>query len=113
MLDHLCLLFLILRFLGASDGVSAGILGALVGRILFLLLFSYVSDGEGMAWDEVSRRFVLCFFIKMELWCFSVRSFLFCDEFFVGDGLPFRVGLRIVLVEAWWLLCFCFSELSE
>ena len=90
-----------------------GSLELLSGEFCFFYSSLYASDGDGMAWDEVSRRFVLCFFIKMELWCFSVRSFLFCDEFFVGDGLPFRVGLRIVLVEAWWLLCFYFSELSE
>ena len=53
-----------------GDGESAGICGALAGRIL-----------------------LLCFFQEMELWCFPMGSFLFrVDGFVVGCGFIYRAG---------------------
>ena len=79
-----CLLFLCLGLLDSSDGgdgESAGICGALAGRILLPLV-------EDSAW-----RYVLCFFQEMELWCFPMGSFLFrVDGFVVGCRFIYRAG---------------------
>jgi len=85
-----CLLFLYLGLLDSSDGgngESAGICGALAGRILLPLV-------EDSAW-----RYVLCFFQEMELWCFPMGSFLFrVDGFVIRCGFcSRRLGFRLAV----------------
>lgn len=64
---------------GSDDDVggSGEISGATSGRILFPLLFSGGGGGDGTESEEESRRrFVLCFFVGMELLCFPLVAFL-------------------------------------
>jgi len=67
-----CLLFLCLGLLDSSDGgdgESAGICGALAGRILLPLVFSGAAAlVGGPPVEDSAWRYVLCFFQEMELW---------------------------------------------
>ena len=122
-----CLLFLCLGLLDSSDGSdgeSAGICGALAGRILLPLVFSGAAAlVGGPPVEDSAWRYVLCFFQEMELWCFPMGSFLFrVDGFVVGCrfiyqagyfGLPSSSAAVSVRGALGFVLLLIFFDLSE